>query len=118
MLDNAVPYSFCSPCVFTATVVQEDVEYSGHNDAEGRHVFTGALEYHARRFVVRSERLPRLGRRRVRDYCPIRRPVWAMTACAYRVIKATFWQSNRLFLPDGFAGAPSSPAGALATGLR
>ena len=68
-------HTFRSPCSYCPTVVREEVEYCGHYAAEGRATFTGGVECHACFLIVCSDCLPGLGRCRVRDDCPIRRPV-------------------------------------------
>ena len=47
MPDLVITYTFRSPCACCAVVAQEDVEYSGPHDLEGRHTFTGGVECHA-----------------------------------------------------------------------
>ena len=75
MPDLVITYTFRSPCAYCANVVQEDVEYSGPHDSEGHHAFTGGVECRACFLNVCTDCLPRLGRCRVRDDCPIWPPL-------------------------------------------
>ena len=74
MTDTVITYTFRSLCAYCDAVVREDVEYSGPYDSEGHVVFIGGVECHACCLVVCAGCLPRLGRCRVRNGCPIRPP--------------------------------------------
>ena len=76
MPDLVITYTFRSPCACCAVVAQEDVEYSGPHDLEGRHTFNRRGRVPRACFlIVCSACLARLGRCRVRDDCPVRPPL-------------------------------------------
>ena len=72
MTETIISFTFRAPCAYCATVVQEDVDYSGPYGAEGHATFTGGVECHGCLLIVCTNCLPRLGRCRVREDCPIR----------------------------------------------